>query len=188
MPDGPEDVTQLLARLSGGGRGAFDEVFPLVYAELRRLADAHLRGERQAHTLQPTALVHEAYLRMVDQDAGFESRLQFLRVAAMMMRRVLVDHAREKARRKRGGDRERVELTGSALAAPEEAVDLLALDEALTRLEVRDERKVRIVELRFFAGMTIDETAKVLDISPATVSREWDVARLRLMKELDGGR
>jgi RNA polymerase sigma factor (TIGR02999 family) len=183
-----EEVTVLLRRASEGGKEAVDQLFPLVFQELRRLADAQLHREGAAHTLQPTALVHEAYLRMVDQDAQFESRLQFFNVAAMMMRRILVDHARGKQRDKRGSNRQRVELTASLASAPETEVDLLALDEALERLDGMDERKARIVELRYFAGRTIDETASLLGVSSATVSRDWEVARLWLLREVSGER
>ena len=186
MAEPGQDVTKLLNALEAGGEGALDEIVPLVFEELRALADRQLKRERVAHTLQPTALVNEAYLRLVDQEAGYESRLQFLRVAAMMMRRVLIDHARARGRDKRGADCERIELTESVAAEPDAAVDLLALDDALSRFEQVDERKVRIVELRYFAGCTIEETAKILEVSPATVSRDWEVARLWLLRELDG--
>jgi RNA polymerase sigma factor (TIGR02999 family) len=186
VPDDPRDITLLLRELKQGGRDAFDQVLTLIYEELRGLADQHLKRERASHTLQPTALVHEAFLRMVGQDAGFESRLQFLRVASTMMRRVLVDHARSHGRRKRGGDAHRVELTESVAAEPEASVDLIELDDALKKLEALDPRKVRIIELRYFAGMTIEETARLLEISPATISRDWDVARLWLLREIHG--
>lgn len=187
MPDPPpQDVTRLLQRLNGGGREVLDEVMSLVFEELRGLADRHLQQERVAHTLQPTALVHEAYLRLVDQSASYPSRMEFFGVAAMMMRRVLIDHARGRGRDKRGAGRQRVELDESLAGDQEATVDLLALDDALRRLEAVDERKVRIVELRYFAGRTIDETAQVLGIAPATVSRDWEVARRWLAKEIGG--
>lgn len=183
-----EDFTALLRRLQREGNGALDRVLPLLYDELRGLAESCLRKEHAAQTLQPTALVHEAYLRLAGQRAEFASRLQFLGVAAMMMRRVLVDRARGKGRAKRQARGERVQLTESAAAAPEVEVDLVDLDGALAKLQERDPRKVRIVELRWFAGLTIDETARVLSVSPATVNRDWEVARLWLLRELEGGR
>jgi RNA polymerase sigma factor (TIGR02999 family) len=179
-----EEITLLLRRLPGEGKDAFDRLLPLVYAELRALAEGQLRRERNEHTLQPTALVHEAYLRLVGQGVGYDSKLQFLRVAAMTMRRILVDHARSLGRRKRRHGGERVELTASVAMAPELNVDLLELDDALTKLEARDPRKVRVVEMRYFGGMTIEETARVLDVSSATVHRDWEFARLWLLREL----
>jgi len=186
MSSASEEITRLLQNLPGEGKDTFDRLLPLVYGEMRALAAQQLRHERAEHTLQPTALVHEAYMRLVGQGVSYESRLQFLRVAAMTMRRILVDHARMRGRKKRQHGGERVELTASMVAAPDAAVDLLALDEALDRLEARDPRKVRIVELRYFAGMTIEETAQTLGVSPATVHRDWDFARLWLLRELQG--
>jgi RNA polymerase sigma factor (TIGR02999 family) len=179
-------VTELLRAWGAGDAAASEALVPLVYAELRRQARRALRREGEGHTLQATALVHEAWLRLDGQhDARWESRTQFLAVAAQMMRRVLVDHARTRRARKRGGGATQVSLGEAiqAVAASDE-VDVLALDEALGRLAVLDPRKARLVELRYFAGLSIPEAAAVLGISPATVGREWVVARMWLRREL----
>jgi RNA polymerase sigma factor (TIGR02999 family) len=158
---------------------------PLVYAELRRRAAAYLRRERPGHTLQPTALVHEAYLRLVNQDrVAWKNRAQFFAVAACIMRRILVDHARMGKMAKRSGQLVRVTLDERQAALPPANVDVLALDEALTRLAAFDARKSHVAELRFFSGLSIEETAHVLDISVATVEREWHVARAWLYAAL----
>jgi RNA polymerase sigma factor (TIGR02999 family) len=187
----PQDITMLLGRAAEGERGAFDALLPAVYEELQVLAERYLRHERADHTLQTTALVHEVYLKMVDQrDARWQNRAHFFAVAAMAMRRILVNHAKSAGRIKRGGGRGRVPLEDAAVVAPEPDVDLVALDEALTRLASFDERKSRIVELRFFGGMSVEETAEVLSIAPATVKRDWTMAKAWLLKELtkgDGG-
>jgi len=180
-------VTELLHAWSAGDAGASDALVPLVYAELRRQARLALRREGDGHTLQATALVHEAWLRLDDQhDANWESRTQFLAVAAQTMRRVLVDHARARRALKRGGGGTQVTLSAveQAVAASGE-VDVLALDGALARLAILDPRKARLVELRYFAGLSIPEAADALGISPATVGREWAVARMWLRRELD---
>jgi len=180
-------VTQLLHAWGGGDVGALDQVVPLVYAELRRQAERYLRREDPGHTLQTTALVHEAYLRLVDQrSARWESRSQFFGVAAQLMRRILVDHARGHHAAKRGGSAIQVPLEEGTAAAQERDVDLLELDEALTRLAVLDERQAKVVELRYFTGLGIEETAEALAISPATVKREWAMARAWLRRELGG--
>ena len=159
---------------------------PLVYEELRRQAQRYLRRESPGHTLQTTALVHEAYLRLVDQrTARWQSRAQFFGVAAQLMRRILVDHARSHHAAKRGGSAIQVPLEEETAAAEERDVDLLALDEALTRLAQLDERQAKVVELRYFTGLGIEETAEALGISPATVKREWTMARAWLKRELD---
>jgi RNA polymerase sigma factor (TIGR02999 family) len=185
--DVPHSVTELLHAWRAGDAGAGDALVPLVYAELRRQAQRALRREGEGHTLQATALVHEAWLRLDGQhDARWESRTQFLAVAAQMMRRVLVDHARTRRALKRGGGGTQVTLghAGNA-AAPSDQVDVLALDDALARLAVIDPRKARLVELRYFAGMSIPEAATALGISQATVGREWAVARMWLRRELE---
>jgi RNA polymerase sigma factor (TIGR02999 family) len=159
---------------------------PLVYEELRRQAQRYLRRESPGHTLQTTALVHEAYLRLVDQrTARWESRAQFFGVAAQLMRRILVDHARSHHAAKRGGSAIQVPLEEETASAPEGDVDLLALDDALNRLAQLDERQAKVVELRYFTGLGIEETAEALGISPATVKREWTMARAWLKRELD---
>jgi RNA polymerase sigma factor (TIGR02999 family) len=180
-------VTQLLHAWGAGAAGASDALVPLVYAELRRQARRALRREGEGHTLQPTALVHEAWLRLDGQhDARWESRSQFLAVAAQMMRRVLVDHARTRHALKRGGGGTHVTLghAEQAVAAADQ-VDVLALDDALARLAVLDPRKARLVELRYFAGLSIPEAAAALGVSLATVGREWAVARMWLRRELE---
>ena len=185
-------VTELLRAWGAGDAGAGEALVPLVYAELRRQARLALRREGEGHTLQPTALVHEAWLRLEGQhDARWESRTQFLAVAAQAMRRVLVDHARTRRALKRGGGGAQVTLGAAdrAAAAPDtapDAVDVLALDEALARLATLDPRKARLVELRYFAGLSIPEAAAALGISQATVGREWSVARMWLRRELEG--
>jgi RNA polymerase sigma factor (TIGR02999 family) len=198
-PDGR--VTQLLVKWASGDKRALGELMPLVYGELRRLAERQLRGERSNHTLQPTALVHEAYLRLIDQkDASWQSRAQFIGLASQLMRRILIDHARARLASKRGGGVTPASLdqTGAAVAASGEdgsrvealelasnpAVDLPAIDSALSRLEALDPKQGRIVELRFFGGLSIEETAQVVGVSPATVKREWALARAWLRREL----
>jgi RNA polymerase sigma factor (TIGR02999 family) len=180
-------VTELLRAWGAGDAGASEELVPLVYAELRRQARRALRRERDGHTLQATALVHEAWLRLDGQhDARWEGRTQFLAVAAQTMRRVLVDHARARRALKRGGGGTQVTL-GDAdhAAAARDDVDVLALDDALARLAILDPRKARLVELRYFAGLSIPEAAAALGISLATVGREWAVARMWLRRELE---
>ena len=183
----PSDVTQLLLDWSRGDRTALDRLMPLVYAELRALAGRSLRHERSGHTLQGTALVHEAYLKLVDQrQVRWQDRAHFFAVAAQLMRRILVDHARRHGAAKRGGGKPGLPLEEVDVPAPPAPVDWLALDRALDRLAVIDERQARIVELRFFGGLTIEETAVVLQISPATVKNEWSLARGWLYRELQG--
>jgi RNA polymerase sigma factor (TIGR02999 family) len=171
-------VTELLRRLSAGEHAAFDELFPVVYNDLRRMARRQLRGERDGHTLNATALVHETYLRLAElEQVAWHDRVHFFAVAARAMRRVLIDYAEARRAQKRGGGVPVIQLDDS-LEAPEQRVDqLLALDEALNRLEQHDPRQVRVVECHVFAGMSLDETAAALDISPATVSRDWTLAR-----------
>ena len=174
----PENVTALLDAYRQGDREALARVIPLVYNELRVIASRYLKNERREHTLVPTALVHEAYLRMVDQSQpGWQNRAHFLGCAAQVMRHVLVDHARARARGKRGGGAVRVTLDESAERAGERDVDLVALDEALQALSVMSERQSRVVELRYFGGLSLDETAEVLQVSRGTVKRDWALAR-----------
>jgi RNA polymerase sigma factor (TIGR02999 family) len=194
----PGQVTQLLLAWGDGDRSAYERLVPLVYGELHEMARRYLRRERPDHTLQPTALVHEAYLRLVDQSsARWSNRTQFFGIAAQAMRRILVDHARGRAARKRGGDVVRVALgepegptsQGEAFAVtvPRD-VELIDLDDALRELTALDPHLVRVVELRYFAGLTIEETAEVLDVSPATVKRDWVAARAWLFQRLRGVR
>lgn len=172
------DVTRLLLRWGEGDRKALDDLLPLVYAELRKVARRVLRNERPDHTLTPTALIHEAYLRMVDTPAaGSRGRAQFFAVSAQVMRHILVDHARARRAKKRDGARQRVTLGAAAGLAPGSSVDLVALDDALQQLAALDERQARLVELRFFGGLTLEETAATLGISTGTVKREWRVAK-----------
>ena len=194
-PEGPPSggpasgVTVLLRRWSAGDAGALDALLPAVQDELRRLARSYMRREREGHTLEPTALVNEAYIRLVDQhDVRWASRGHFFAIAAQAMRRVLVDHARGHIAAKRGGGAERVTLSGMAAEADRVDVDVLWLHEALERLARLDERQARVVELRYFAGMSVEEVAEVLEISPATVKREWSTARLWLAHALKTGR
>lgn len=180
-----DQITQLLRAVGDGREDAADELMPFVYEHLKRVAHAHLARERSGHTLQTTALVHEAYLKLAGADGlAWKDRAHFFATASRAMRRILIDYARARAREKRGGDRIQVPLEESLQIAGEHADDLLALDEALTRLEATNERMCRLVEHRFFAGMTLEETAKVLGVSLATVKRDWSTARAWLNHEL----
>ena len=182
------DVTGLLQAWVGGDAAALDRLVPIVYDELHRQAQRYLRRENPGHTLQTTALVHEAYLRLVDQrEARWQNRAQFFGVAAQVMRRILVDHARRHQAAKRGGSAVPVPLEEGEVAARGSDVDLVALDDALTRLAAVDPQQARVVELRYFTGLGIEETAEALGISPATVKREWAMARAWLKRELGDG-
>jgi RNA polymerase sigma factor (TIGR02999 family) len=184
----PEEVTQILQEVSGGDREAPARLMPLVYDELRRLADHYLRQERPDHTLQPTALVHEAYLRLVDQTrVDWQNRAHFFGVAAQLMRRILVDYARRHQTSKRGGLRQKLTLDEAVDYSQTRDVDLVRLDDALTALAQFDTRQSQIVELRFFGGLTIEETAEALGISPATVKVDWNMAKAWLRREIGGG-
>ncbi|MEP6730125.1 MAG: sigma-70 family RNA polymerase sigma factor [bacterium] len=180
-----DEFTQLLADLPGGGRDVFDKLVPLVYDELRRMARKRLREERSGHTLSTTALVHETYLELADaRQIEWVDRAHFFAVAARAMRRILVDHAVRQQAQKRGGGAERIALDDVSLMADERSEDVLSLDEALQRLESMRGRHARVVECRFFGGLSIEETAEVLGVSPATVKREWTMARAWLNREL----
>jgi len=185
--DGAPDVTGLLRAWSAGDNAAGERVIAAVYAELRRQAGRYLRRERRDHTLRPTALVHEAYLRLAAQHDAWANRAQFFAVAASMMRRILVDHARRRAASKRDGCLTRVELDERVATQPAADVDLLALEQALDALAALDPAKARLVELRFYAGLSLDETAELLGSSAASVSREWRMARSWLFDRLTGG-
>lgn len=177
-------ITKLLRSWSNGNHEALDTLFPLVYDELHRQAHGYLRRERVGHTLQTTALIHEAYLRLVDHtDAELENRTQFFAFAAKIMRNILVDHARAKYRKKRGGT-VKLSLSDVDPRSSEQNLDLMALDEALNRLAAIDERQVRIVELRYFGGLSLEATADAMNISRATTARDWNVARAWLHREL----
>ena len=179
------DVTSLLKKLSEGNQDAADQLIPVIYHELHRLAVGHLRHERPDHTLQPTALVHEAYIKLVAQrNTDWQSRAHFFAVASKLMRRILVDYARRYLRAKRGGGQAKLALGDVLLVSTERPDNMLALDESLTRLEKVDARQGRIVELRYFGGLKIEEVAEILSISPTTVRREWTSAKAWLYGEL----
>ncbi len=179
------DVTRLLHELSGGDESAMARLVPLIYEELRAIAAREMRRERGEHTLQPTALVHEVFLRLVDKaDLSWQNRAHFLSIAAQSMRRILVEHARHRKRLKRGGSAERVTLDDQFAAPDQDPPDLIDIDSALERLTQFDARKGRVVELRFFAGLSVEETARVLGISEATVKREWQFAKAWIQREL----
>lgn len=181
----PKNVTQLLNDWNEGDKTVLDQLIPIVYEELRRQASKYLRRERVGHTLQTTALIHEAYLRLVDQKTvQWQNRAQFFGIAAQLMRRILVDHARTKHRAKRGGSDVRISLNEAMVVMNESQLDLLEIDEALDRLAAIDEQQSRIVELRFFSGLSVEETATALGISPATVKRDWSVAKAWLHREI----
>jgi len=197
MTDEPVgEVTRLLLRWRAGDEAALPALVPLVYEELRSLARRHLRHERGSHTLQRTALVHEAFLRIVDQQqVDWESRSQFYGIASQMMRRILVDHARRRSAAKRGDGAAHVDLDAvlqaegedRPLQVQQDEVDFAAIDEALSRLEALDPQQGKLVELRFFGGLSIKETADIIGVSPATVKREWAIARAWLQRELMAG-
>ena len=183
----PEGITQLLLLWNSGDQTALDKLMPLVQSELRRLAGNYLRRERPSHTLQPTALVNEAYLRLVDQrQAKWQNRAQFYGIAAQLMRRILVDHARQHKAAKRGGsDQQRLSITSAHDVSDKPDLDLLALHEALEELATVDPQQSRIVELKFFGGLSIEETAEVMRIGHATVERDWKMARAWLRRRLE---
>jgi RNA polymerase sigma factor (TIGR02999 family) len=182
-----QNVTHLLLQWSKGDRGALDALVPLVYEELRRLAQVYLNREKSGHTLSSTALVHEAYIRLVRQeDVSWQNRAHFFAVAARMMRRILVDHARKHNYAKRGGGAMTLSLDETVAQAKERELDLVALDDALDALAKLDERQCRMVELRFFGGLSIEETSEVLGVSAPTVKREWASARAWLYREISG--
>lgn len=181
------EVTLLLAKWAGGNQQALEELTPLVYRELRRLAANYLRKERQGHTLQPTALVHEAYLRLVDQsNPKWQNRSHFYGVAARLMRQILVDHARQRQAGKRAGSRVRVTLDHALSFQPERNGDLLALDSSLNALEKLDPRKCKAIELRYFGGLSLEEIARTLDVSAVTVRRDLRLAQAWLHNEMRG--
>ncbi len=185
MNTSPQDVTALLVRWRSGDREALDALTPLVYDELRRLAKSYLRRERPDHTLDGTALVHEAYMRLVDQrSVEWRNRNHFFALAAELIRRILVDHARARIAAKRGGANVKLSLDEALAPADEKDLNILALDDALVALAKADPQQSRIVELRYFAGLTIEETADVMEISPATVKRDWTTAKAFLKREM----
>lgn len=182
-------VTDFLVAWGQGDTAALDHLVPLVHGELRRLARREMRRERAGHTLQTTALVNEAYLRLVDLTrVRWQDRSHFFAMSARLMRRILVDHARARESRKRGGGARRISFDEALVVSEERGADLVALDDALQALAAFDERKSRVVELRFFGGLSVDETAEALHVSPETVMRDWRLAKVWLLRELGGGR
>lgn len=183
MTPSPQQLTELLVAWGDGDRAALDKLMPLVYEELRRLAHKYMGRERAGNTLQTSALVHEAYLRLIDQrDVQWQNRAHFFGIAAQMMRRILVDYARSRNNQKRGGGAPRIALDEAVIVSEERAADVVALDDALKSLAKIDERKSQIVELRFFGGLSIEETAEVLKVSPGTVMRDWTLAKAWLKR------
>jgi RNA polymerase sigma-70 factor, ECF subfamily len=186
QPTGPRPVTELLLRWKAGDRQGLDQAVPLVDRELRRIAHRAMRGERPGHTLQTTALVNEAYLRLVDQSrVNWQNRAHFLGVAAGLMRQILVDHARRVCRAKRGGGVQHLPLDEGLVYSPAMSESLLVVDEALSRLAEFDARKARVVELRYFAGMSVQEAAEALGVHPNTVIHDWSLAKAWLKRELE---
>jgi RNA polymerase sigma factor (TIGR02999 family) len=181
------EVTKLLGEVGRGKKEAMNELLPLVYDELHRLARSYFRRERGEHTLQPTALVHEAFIRMVDQRAPMDSRGHFLAVAATQMRRILLDYARKHKAERRGGGGQKVMLEDTMAIAEQKPLDMIALDSALNRLSMMDPEQARLVELRFFGGLSVEETAEVMGVSTATIKRSWSSARAFLLREITGG-
>ena len=185
-PEPPGDVTRLLVAWKDGDRSALDDLMPLVERELRLRARGHLRRERPGHLLQTTALLNEAYLRLVRQkDVTWQNRAHFFAIASQAMRRILVDHAKTQRRQKRGGGAPVVSLDDVAVMSPQRSEELLALDAALHKLAAFDERKARLVEMRYFAGLSVEETAEAMGVSVATVMRDWRVAKAWLQRELE---
>jgi RNA polymerase sigma-70 factor, ECF subfamily len=184
---GSHEVTRLLGEIGRGEKEAMNQLLPLVYDELHRLARSYFRRERGEHTLQPTALVHEAYLRLVDQRAPMESRGHFLAVAATQMRRILLDYARKHRAARRGGEGQKVMLEDTMAISEQKPVDMISLDQALVKLAGLDPTQSRMVELRFFGGLSVEETAEIMGVSPATVKRSWSSARAFLHREMTGG-
>lgn len=179
------NVTQMLHDWSNGDREAIDKLIPVVYRELRRQAVRYLRRERPGHTLQPTALIHEAYLRLIDQrSVQWQNRAHFFAISAQLMRRILVNHARDRQAAKRGGSDIKLPLEEAMIASEGKEVDLVALDEALERLATIDPQQSRVVELKFFSGLSVEETAEVLGVSPRTDKRDWNVAKAWLRREI----
>src|SRR5262249_6553944 len=189
MTPSSSNVTQMLHDWSNGDREVLDKLIPIVYQELRRQAARYLRRERPGHTLQTTALIHEAYLRLIDQrSVQWQNRAHFFAISAQLMRRILVNHARDRKAAKRGGSEIKLPLEDAMIiASPGREVDLEALDEALERLAAIDPQQGRVVELRFFSGLSVEETAEVLGVSPRTVKRDWNVAKAWLRREIRQG-
>lgn len=186
MKPSPAEVTELLVAWGKGDQNACDELMPLVYAQLSKLAHSYMSRERPAHTLQTAGLVNEAFLRLADQrNVRWQNRAHFFGIAAQMMRRVLVDYARNRHYAKRGGDAQKVSLEEALIISDERSKEVVAIDEALQRLSEFDLRKAEVVELRFFGGLSVDETAEVLKVSPGTVKRDWTLAKAWLRREIN---
>ena len=186
MTPASNEVTQLLVAWGNGDQAARDQLMPLVYAELHRLAHRHIKRERPGHTLQTSALVNEAFVRLVDQrDVHWQSRAHFFGIAAQMMRRILVDYARKRRFAKRGGNQLQVSLNEELVAANQRSAEVVLLDDALTQLAEIDERKSKVVELKFFGGLSIEETAEALGVSPGTVMRDWTLAKAWLRRVMN---
>lgn len=184
----PANLTQMLVRWGHGDQECLHELIPAVEFELHRIASRHMRRERPGHTLQTTALVNEAYLRLINQaNVKWQDRAHFFGIAARIMRQILIDHARTAGRKKRGGDANRILLDDAVALSPAKSSMLVALDEALERLAAVDERKARVVELRYFGGLSVDEMAEVLHVHPNTVTRDWTLAKAWLKRELEPG-
>jgi len=180
------ETTQILRAIAGGDRSSVDRLLPIVYDQLRALAGHYFRGEAHDHTLQPTALVHEAFVRMVNgPGVAWNDRARFFALAATAMRRILADHARKRRAAKRGGDWQRIDLDAAVTPPTQRPIDIIALDDALTKLQEMDARKHSVVEMRFFAGMTVEEVARVLDVSITTVESDWRAARAWLRAQLE---
>ena len=182
----PQNITQLLAEWRDGNQSALDELYPLVYDELHRLARRYMSRERKGHTLQTTALINEAYVRLVGQKVNWANRSHFFAISAQIMRRILIDHARRHAYAKRGGGAQQVSLDEAATVTPDQSAELIRLDEALTSLAEMDPRRSQVVELRYFGGLNNEEIAGVLNVSENTVTRDWNMARAWLYQQLTG--
>jgi RNA polymerase sigma factor (TIGR02999 family) len=181
----PSDITRLLVAWSDGDQSALERLLPFIEKELHRIARNYMRRENPGHTLQPTALVNEAFLKLIDQrDVHWQNRAHFFAIAAKIMRRILINYARDRHRLKRGGDAVQVSLSEVAVITAEKSSELIALDEALTKLEAKDERKASVVELRYFGGLSVKETAEVLGVSEITIQRDWQMAKAFLAKEI----
>jgi len=187
--ESPHEITQMLLELTDGNQEVVNQILPHIYDELRRLASSYLRRERSNHTLQPTALVHEAYMKLIDQSrVKWQNRAHFFGIAAQVMRRILMDHARKHTAEKRGGEAELLPIEEEILiVSHDKSAELIALDDALQQLSEIDERKAKIVELRYFGGLSIEETAEVLGVSVPTINREWRMAKAWLYSEITGG-
>jgi RNA polymerase sigma-70 factor (ECF subfamily) len=184
MQSNPGEVTQLLKAMHGGDTSAAGRLLPLVYSELHRLAQAYMRRERPDHTLQATALINEAYLRLAGEDIDWNSRAHFIGLAAHVMRQVLVDYARAHRTQRRAGGLHRVEMDDGLAISPERFDEVVAIDEALTRLAAQSPRQARVVELRYFGGLSVERIAQILEIAPRSVKRDWSLARIALAREL----